>query len=317
MNGNYLWEIESMDSTKAYITLKKGNSRLELYAVLPPPTSWGVGDKITEPRSREDAQSDRRVTIANNTKGGQITADILTASGDILKSLNLSEEIEYPNLYKRQNIEASEKGAIRLWDDSVWYIDKDRSLPSGETLEEGDIVSIEPMGATRPDEKIKSYKVIKDPKKSGFKVTWLNPTDKTIKNLYGYNLEKSGRKGTVDDGCYGLPDIELGDEYPDEWLGRKWTIKAIKSDSDYDDEKDKYLPGYSIIVADLSRHGSEWKITRLDFSRDNLKKWQEGQAICISKRKSGITTYWMENLKVPNNEVGVSFIGWAKSEFNI
>lgn len=317
MDTNELWEIESMDSTKAYITLKKGNSTLELYAIVPPPTSWSVGDKVTEPKLKEDARSDRRVTIANKTNGGQITADILKASGDILKSLSLSEEMEYPNFYKRQNIEASEKGAIRLWDDSVWYIDKDRSLPTDEVLNEGDVVSIEPAGAARPGDKIKSYKVVKNPKKSGFKVTWLNPTDKTIKNLSGYTLEKSGRKGTIDDAYYGLPDIELGDTYLDEWLGRKWTIKSIRSDSGYDDEKDEYFPDHSIIVADLSRYGSEWKITRLNFSKDNFRKWQEGQAVRISKRKSGITTYWMENMNVPDNEVGVSFAGWAKSEFNI
>lgn len=306
------WEIESIDSTRAYVVLKKGNSRLELYATIPPPSRWSARDKMAEPERREDARSDRIVKIENKTKGGKIDAHVLKASDDILRSLGSTEKMEYPNLCKRQKIVARDKDAMGLKDDSSWLIVKDMSLPSKEVLNVGDEVDIEPSGPTRQGEKIKSYKVVKDPKKQGFRVSWLNPTDKSIKNLNDRNIMKS-RKGTIDDGY--PSEIKLGDKYPDEWLNQKWKIREVLWDSEYDDEKETEISDDSIVVADPSPGGSKWKMTRLGFSKNSYRKWEEGQTVLISKREPGIMTYWIENLDMSNSEVCVSFMGWAESKF--
>lgn len=307
MIENDLWEIESIDSTRAYIVLKKGNSRLELYATIPPPSSWNAGDKIAEPERREDAPSDRAVEIENKTKGGKIDAHVINASGDILKSIGSAEETQYPNLYKRQKIEAHEKGAIRLKDDSVWLIAKDVSLPSNEVLNVGDEVDIEPFGTTRPGEKIKSYKVVKDSKKQGFRVLWVNSSDKSIKN---YTIAKS-RKGTISDG--GPSEVKLGDKYPDEWLNQEWKIGEVLWGSEYDDEKETEMSDDSIVVADPGN--SKWKMTGLGFSKNSYRQWEAGQTVIISKRESKMTIYWIKNLDIPNSEGGASFDGWAESKF--
>ena len=206
--------------------------------------------------------------------------------------------MEYPNLYKRQKIVALEFPKMRLEDGFEWYIVKDASLPSQEALSVGDDVDIEPMGATRPGEEIKSYKVIKDPKKQGFKVLWLNPPDKEIKKSTEYDIEKK-RKGTLSDGY--ASETKLGENYPDEWLNRDWKIKEVSGEG-------------HVSVADSSPNGSKWEL--LQFSVGNFRGWEAGQAVRISKRKSGMTMYWIENLDIPDSQpVGVHFMGWAKSKF--
>ena len=307
MVENKSWEIESIDKARTNMVLKKGNSKLELYATIPPPSKWTAGDKIAEPERREDARSDRMVTIENKTKGGKIDVHIINAYGDFLKSISPAEETQYPNLYKRQKIEAHEKGAIRLKDDSVWLIAKDASLPSNEVLNVGDEVDIEPYGTMRPGEKTKSYKVVKDPKKQGFRVLWVNPSDKGIKD---YTITKS-RKGNISDGS--PSEIKLGDKYPDEWLNQKWKISEVLWDSEYDDEKETELNDDSIVVADPG--SSKWKMTSLNVSKNNYRNWEAGQTVLISKHESGMTTYWIKNLDIPNSEIGVSFMGWAESKF--
>ena len=132
--------------------------------------------------------------------------------------------MEYPNLHKRQKIVALEFPKMRLEDGFEWHIVKDASLSSKEVLEIGDDVDIEPMGATRPGEAIKSYKVVKDPKKQGFKALWLNSPDKGIKKSIDYNIEKK-RKGIISDSS--VSESESDKDNPDEWLNQNLKIKEV------------------------------------------------------------------------------------------
>lgn len=220
--------------------------------------------------------------------------------------------MKYPNLHKKQKIEALEEDAMRLEDDSVWRIVKDASLPSQEVLNVGDKVVIEPMGPTRPGDEIKSYKVVKDPRKQGFKVSWVNEADFNTKKPEEYDVEKK-RKGTINDGR--ASEIKQGEGYPDEWLGKDCRIIEIRKSDDIKDWRIKdYSGGDCIIVADSSQYGSGWEL--LQFSTGSIDGWQSGAKVRISKRKSGMTMYWIENTDIPESQpVGVRFAGWAKSKF--
>ena len=206
--------------------------------------------------------------------------------------------MEYPNLYKRQKIVALEFPKMRLEDGFEWHIVKDASLSSKEVLEVGDDVDIEPMGATRPGEEIKSYKVIKDPKKQGFKALWLNSPDKGIKKSIDYNIEKK-RKGIISDSS--VSESESDKDNPDEWLNQNLKIKEVLGDD-------------HIVVMNVSGKASEWAWALL--TKNNFKGWVEGQPARIFKSELKPTKYWMENLAMPNIQaVAVSFVGLAKSKF--
>lgn len=212
--------------------------------------------------------------------------------------------MEYPNLYKKQKIEASEAGAIRLEDDSVWRILENVSLPSKEVLEVGDEVEIRPLGAKRPDESAKSYKVVKDPKKQGFKVQWVNPTEKSAKSMNDNDISKS-RKGYVDNKNPSDSEIiETDENYPEKWLDHKWSFGSIKGSSFMPETESKDREVYYVIIKD--DRGSVWKL-----EEGNPGNWKDEDPVRIFRSKLKIGFYDIENLdKKDNRFIIVTFAGW-------
>lgn len=313
-NQNETWEIESIDSKRNNIVLKKGNSKLELYAVIPPPPRWSAGDKIGKPEKREYVRSDIIIKIENKTKGGKIDAHALKGSDDIMEYLGLTEKMEYLNLYKNLRIAAIKFPDMLLNDGSKWCFPPGMMAPSAGWMVD-DIINVELMEVSlRKDEKKLIHKIINKTREKQEGGAYLsNSSYWNMKSMNEYNIMKGRRKGTIDD-SYPY-EIKLGDKYPDEWLKREYKIREILLDYEYDDEKDMELKYNSIVVADSSPGGSIWRMFHFDLSINNFRRWKEGQTVRISKRESRMTTYWIENLDILNSQIGGSFMGWAEFKF--
>ncbi|MBU4488986.1 MAG: hypothetical protein KKI13_08010 [Candidatus Omnitrophica bacterium] len=157
---NETWEIESIDSKRNNIVLKKGNSRLELYAIIPPPSKWSAKDKMAEPERSEYVRSDRIVKIENKTKGGKIYIHAIKGSDDIMKYLGLTEKMEYLNLYKNLRITAIKFPNMLLNDGSKWCFPQGMMAPSAGWMVD-DIVNVELTEVSlKKDEKKMIHKII-------------------------------------------------------------------------------------------------------------------------------------------------------------
>lgn len=288
MNESELWEIGSIERTKTStsITLKKGNSTLELYAIVPPPTSWSPGDKIAEPTLRGDSQSKTRVIVVNKTKGGQISADILKASGDIInKSLEPSENMEYPHLGEEQEIIEKDPPRIRLGDDckSVWYLDPSlSSLP--EEWNVGDPIIVSHAGPYRAGDKVKNYKLTNTRLRKNMPITkyerlgtWENPGEKIPES---YKTEK-GRKGVIDNAPADAYDVAKGKPGKFNKFGEELTIETL-------DEK----------FARLTDGSYSWKF-RWHPVLGRLGEWKRGDRVVVTKpnEKIDARAYTMMNVK--------------------
>ena len=121
-----VWEIESIDSKRTTIVVKKGDSKLQFYAMFSAPLSWADGDQVYEPEGKGKGSSDILFMLKNKTKGGQVDAHLTGKSGVFAKSFNQGEsesEEEYTDLNKKKGIkyiDGSDGSLVWLNDDSKW-----------------------------------------------------------------------------------------------------------------------------------------------------------------------------------------------------
>lgn len=303
MSENELWEIESIDLARTKMTLKKGNSKLELYVIMHIPPKWAVGDQI-EYETRNDAKSDIVVKVSNKTKGGAADAHVIQGSGDELKkSLGDAKEWKYPNLNKDLLITKIKLPDMTLSDHSEWNFPKGMMPPPSGWVE-GDTVNVEHTGRSlRPGEKQLAHKIINISKEKQEGHAYLmNFGDENIMNMSEHTMAKS-RKGTVDTKCPSdIEIVETDEDFSDEWLGQKWGFGGSYTREGQSNESEAYY--ITVETPDVT----VWKL-----KEGNPGSWETGNAVRIHRSKSRMGLYDIENLdKKDSRLVTVSFAGWIK-----